>query len=78
MSRVTEVLGVVFDRTIARLESVYKQNLLFALGRHALPGSYCERLDFLRLHRVSDYHKVGCTTFVYDLLMERIGCRQLR
>ena len=68
---------------LARLESVQKQFLLFVSWRQRLPGSYAlppyrERLAVLRLDKISDRHKVACATFIFDLLMRRIDCRQLR
>ena len=68
---------------IARLESVQKQFVLFALGRQTLPGSYVlppykQRLSKLNLDRLSDRRKMACATLVHDLLMGRMNCGELR
>ena len=68
---------------IARIESIQKQFVLFALGRQRIPGSYAllpykHRLASLGLDRLRDRSKTTCTTFVFDILMQRIQCHELR
>lgn len=68
---------------IARIESIQKQFVLFALGRQRIPGSYAllpykHRLSLLGLDRLCDRSKTHCATFVFDILMGRIQCDELR
>ena len=67
----------------ARIESIQKQFVIFAMGRQRIPGSYAllpykHRLSQLGLDRLSDRSKTACATFVYDILMQRIQCDALR
>ena len=72
-----------YESHIARLESVQKQFVLFALGRQRLPNSfalppYADRLAYLKLDSLRDRRGMACTGFIFDLLMGRITCKQLR
>ena len=68
---------------IDRIESIQKQFVLFALGRQRIPGSYAllpykHRLSQLGLDRLRDRNKTACAVFVFDILMRRIQCDELR
>lgn len=68
---------------MARLESIQKQFLIFALGRQRLPDSYAlppyaDCLDLIGLDEINHRHKLACVSFVHDSLLGCISSRCLR
>lgn len=68
---------------VDRIESIQKQFLLFALGRHRLPNSfalppYRDRLRILNLPTIADRHNLSCVMMVYDSLLGHLDSMVIR